>query len=156
MAYLTLDDYALSVSSQELDDVLTQAADGYTLSPTEVRELNESKAESKIRNFLSAKYDLDTEFAKVGSARNLELVGVYVDLTLCSVYRTVSPDDIPEMRDEDCKEAINNLEMWRDGEKGLEGVDEITDSVGKPEFNMPIKFISKPYSDPLVFDTDIP
>ena len=154
MPYVELEDYVLNVSFEELKDVLVQAADGFSLSQEEVRLKCEAKAESKIRLFLSAKYDLDTEFAKVDPDRNMSLVDVWVKLSLCALYRSVSPDDIPEMRDEDCKEAIDMLAKWRDGELGLPGVPEIEEPTGKPEFIMPIKFISKPYSDPLIFEED--
>lgn len=152
MAYVTLDDYVLSVSHEELSDVLTQAANGYTLSEDQTRAKVEGKAEAKVSNFLAKKFDLPVEFAKTGTARNLALVGVYIDLALCALYRSVSPDDIPEMRDEDCKEAINILTMWRDGDLSLDGVDQVTDPVGKTEFINPIKFISKPDQDPLIFE----
>ena len=62
MPYVTLDDYVLSVSFSELNDILVQAANGFSISEIEVRLLCESKAESKIRNFLGAKFNLDVEF----------------------------------------------------------------------------------------------
>jgi hypothetical protein len=155
MSYITLSDYALSVSHEELSDVLQQAADGYGLSEEATRLLSESKAEAKIKNFLSSRFDLQSELAKVGAARNMELVGVYVDLTLCSIYRSVSPDDIPEMRKNDCVEAIEMLVAWRDGNMDLVGVSPpvVGDgAVTKPDYVMPVKFISKPEADPLMFD----
>lgn len=152
MSYVSLDDYVLSISSDELTDVLTQAATGYTLSETQVRQLMESKAESTIINFLGTKFNIDVELIKVGSTRNLQLVGVYIDLVLFSLFRSVSPDDIPEMRDTAGKDAIDMLIKWRDGDLSLKEVAFIADSVGKTEFSNPIKFISKPDSDPLITD----
>lgn len=153
MAYISLEDYVLSISFEELNDIIVQAADGFSLSEDEVRIKCEGLAESKIRNFLSSKYDLDTEFAKVDPNRNMSLVNVWVQLSLCALYRSVSPDDIPEMRDQDCKDAIDMLADWRDGNLDLPGVPEVTDPTNKPAFVMPTKFISKPEADPTLFDT---
>lgn len=152
MAYISLEDYVLSVSFEEFNDVIVQAADGFNLSEEEVRIKCEALAESKIRVFLSSKFDLDTEFAKVDPNRNMSLVEVWVNLCLCALYRSVSPDDIPEMRDADCKRAIDMLADWRDGNMDLPGVPQITDPSNKPAFVMPAKFISKPEVDPLLFD----
>ena len=150
MPYVELDDYVISVSGQELDDVLIQAATEYGQTKDEARIRCESLAESKIKLFLSSKYDLDTEFANTGPSRNMSLVEVYINLTLCALYRSVSPEDIPEMRSKNCDEAINMLMKWRDGELELPDVPEITDPIGVPVFINPIKFISKPESDPIV------
>ena len=157
MAYIELDDYSVSVSFEELDTILEAASDRYTASKDEVRAKCEKRAESKIRNFLSAKYNLDIEFSKTGDDRNASLLGVYVDLSLCSIYKAVSPDDIPEMRQRTCEMAIQMLEDWRDGNQDLIGLlpppaDET--SVSKPEFVQRIKFISHPDTDPLVTDQD--
>lgn len=150
MAYVALEDYAISVSNEELTDILDQTANGYSITATEVREACESKAEAKINNFLASKFDLAVEYAKTGTDRNMALVGVYIDLTLCAVYRSISPDDIPEMRDESCKDAINTLGMWRDGDLDLVGVPEVESPVNKREWINPTKFISKPFADPII------
>jgi hypothetical protein len=158
MAYLSEDDYSLSVSFQELTDVLETASDGYSISNTEVRVKAEGRAESKIRNFLSARYNLEIEFSKTGTDRNMSLVGVFVDLTLCSLYKAIAPDDIPEMRERTCKEAIQMLEDWRDGNQDLDGLlPPASDgsTKGKPEFVMRTKFISHPDSDPLIVDDSV-
>lgn len=152
MPYITLDDYVLSVSNAELNDILTQATTGYSITEEESRLKSESLAESKIRNFLSSKYNLDIEFIKTGSLRNMSLVKVYVDLSLCALYNSVSPDDSPEKVSIRCKSAIDDLMMWRDGENSLSGVDEIATSVSQPTFDFPFKFISKPFTDPLIFE----
>lgn len=155
MSYVSLSDYAISVSHEELTEVLAQASAGYPLSEDQTRELCESKAESKIINFLGSKYNLSPEFIKQGTARNMQLVGVYIDLALCALYKSVSPDDVPEMRKTSCDDAINTLTMWRDGNLDLEGVDPIVDAVGGTEFIFPVKFISKPESDPLILEETI-
>ncbi len=152
MQYIELEDYSLSISHKELTDILEEASDGYSISEDEVRLKCESRAESKINNFLSAKYDLAVEFVKTGTARNMALVGVYIDLTLCALFKSVSPTDIPEMRDENCKDAILNLEMWRDGSQDLTGVPIVPDPVKGHVFISPTKFISKPEADPLIID----
>ncbi len=152
MPYAEKEDYSLSISSTELNEILDEASNGYDITSEAVRLKCEKKAEDKIINYLGSKYDLATEFAQTGLDRNFELLGVYIDLTLCAVFKSVSPDDIPEMRDEACQMAVKNLEMWRDGDKDLDGVDEIEDPVGRISTIMPTKFISKPYSDPLLMD----
>ena len=90
MPYVELEDYVITVSAVELDDVLTQAANEFGLTNDEAREKYEKLAESKIRMFLSAKYDLDAEFVKVGDNRNLTLVEVYLNL-VCPVSYQSSP-----------------------------------------------------------------
>jgi hypothetical protein len=58
------------------------------------------------------------------------------------------------MRNQACEDAINTLMKWRDGELDLPDVPEISSPVGRPEFTMPVKFISKPEADPIVIGGD--
>lgn len=154
MAYLAKDDYTISISIDHLDQILAQAANNSGLTADQIRVNSEDTAEAEINAYLSKNYDTDTEFAIDAPApRNRMILRCMIQLSLYNIFHTISPRDIPEMRQRLYDECIETLKAYRDGmlDFGLDVID--ADSDGDPDVERTMlisatKFISKPFSDP--------
>lgn len=158
MAYLVKDSYTISISIDHVDQILTQAANSSGLTVDQIRVNSEDTAEAEINAYLSANYDTVTEFAIDGSTdpedRNKLILRCMVNLSLFNLFHTISPRDIPEMRQKLYDDCIEMLKAYRDGELdfGLDRVD--ADSDGEPDVQRTMissgaKFNSRPFRDPI-------
>jgi hypothetical protein len=157
MAYLVKDDYTISTSIDHLDQILAQAANNSGLTADQIRTNSEDTAQAEINAYLSKYYDTATEFAIDGSiapaTRNKMILRCMVNLSLYNIFHTISPRDIPEMRQKLYDDCIEMLKGYRDGalDFGLAVID--TDMDGEPDVERTMlqsgkKFISKPFTDP--------
>jgi ABC-type ATPase with predicted acetyltransferase domain len=157
MAYLVKDDYTISTSIDHLDQILVQAAKNSGLTADKVRTNSEDTAEAEINAYLSKYYDTATEFTIDGSVapetRNKLIIRCMVNLSLYNIFHTISPRDIPEMRQKLYDDCIEMLKGYRDGmlDFGLDVID--ADMDGEPDVERTMlesakKFISKPFTDP--------
>jgi len=157
MAYLVKDDYTISISVDHLDQILTQAANNSGLTVDQIRQNSEDTAEAEINAYLSKYYDTETEFAIDGSSspatRNKLILRCMVNISLYNIFHTISPRDIPEMRQKLYDDCIEMLKGYRDGmlDFGLDVID--ADEDGEPDVERTMidshkKFISKPFTDP--------
>jgi len=157
MAYLVKDSYTISISIDHLDNILTQAAVSSGLTADQIRLDSELTAEAEINAYLSKYYATVAEFTIDGSVdpetRNKMILRCYVQLSLYNIFHTISPRDIPEMRQKLYDDCIGMLKAYRDGEIdfGLDVIDE--DGDGEPDVQRTMitshgKFISKPFTDP--------
>lgn len=160
MAYLVKDSYTISISIDHLDKILTQAAEDSGLTADQIRTDSELTAQAEIDAYLAKYYDTVTEFAKNGATapatRNKMILRCYVQLSLYNIFHTVSPRDIPEMRQKLYDDCIGMLKAYRDGELdfGLDVIDADGDGeadVQRIQLNSHTKFISKPFTDPNLF-----
>lgn len=158
MAYLVEDDYTISISIDHVDQILAQAANNSGLTADQIRTNSEDTAEAEINAYLSANYDTATEFAIDGAVapttRNKLIIRCMVNLSLFNLFHTISPRDIPEMRQKLYDDCIEMLKAYRDGELdfGLDRVD--ADSDGEPDvqrtmISSGVKFNSRPFRDPI-------
>lgn len=170
MAYIVHDDYAFRIGITNLDEILTQAAAGTSgpLSATQVRQTAEQWAQATIKGYLVSQYDIVTEFAKVNtdSTRNLQVVIAIIDIVLYTIHKTVNPRDVPQHIEDSYKATLHWLVEARDKHivvDLLPPADEtLTDPNATKDMHFPetflnsqVKFVSKPYSDARLFDTEL-
>ena len=157
MAYLVKDDYTITTSVDHLDQILTQAAVSSGLTADQIRTNSEDTAQAEINAYLSKYYATIPEFAIDGSVapttRNKMILKCAVIISVYNIFHTVSPRDIPEMRQRLYDDCIEMLKAYRDGQLdfGLDVID--IDGDGEPDvqsiqIETHKKFISKPFTDP--------
>jgi hypothetical protein len=156
MAYIVKDDYTISISIDHLDQILAQAAATSGLTVDQIRTNSEDTAQAEINAYIAANYDTTTEFAiTVLADRNKLILRCYINLSLYNIFVTISPRDVPENRLRMYTDCIDMLKAYRDGllDFGLAVVD--VDLDGEPDVQRTMlisgsKFISKPFTDPLL------
>lgn len=166
MAYILIDDYSLRIGVEHLKEILAQATEQTGLDQDKVRDNAERWARSVIKSYLVSQYDIDTEFAKDGSAvtdlRNLQILQVLIDLVLCTLHKTINPRDIPEHIQNGCDSAKTWLEEARDAKIVVDlpaaevppGPD--TQVYPTTFLDSQRKFVSKPFQDKQLSDaTDL-
>lgn len=161
MAYLAKSDYTISIAVDHLDEILEQAAETSGLTSDNVRTNAETWAKAFIKSYLTAKYNITTEFAlsTPSADRNPIIMQVMVDLVLCQVHKTINPRDIPELRAQACTDAVQWLKDARDGTvivdlppaPAPEGIVNFQNTY----LSSQPKFISKPFQDGQLFDSTL-
>lgn len=153
MAYLSLDDYTLSISLENLNEILDQAAALSGKTADQVRQFAESYARAYVSSKLKSKYNIAGEYAKDSSdtGRDMLILGVTIDLALCTMHKTINPRDIPELRQKACEAAVVWLNEVRDGDSLID-VPVIANPEVRSLNGSQVKFISKEYSDGSLFD----
>lgn len=153
MAYLSLDDYTLNISLDNLNEILDQAAALSGKTPDQVRQFAESYAKAFVTSKLKSKYNISGEYAKDSSAgdRDMLIIGVTIDLALCTMHKTINPRDIPELRQKACESAVLWLNEVRAGD-ALIDVPLLPNPEVRSLNGSQVKFISKEYSDASLFD----
>jgi|ADGO01.1.fsa_nt_gi hypothetical protein len=158
MAYLAKSDYTLSIAIDHLDEILEQAALDSGLTPDNVLANAEAWAKALIKSYLVGKYDINTEFAKNSPdpGRNILVMQVMIDLSLCQIHKTINPRDIPELREKACDAAMQWLKDARDGVVIVDlppaPVDPGQQIYNTTYLNSNKKFVSKPFSNASLFD----
>lgn len=90
MAYLTTSDYLLQIQDVNLQQIIN--------SNEAIRDQANLLAVAEARSFLISKYNIDTELAKTGSARDPQLLSKIVDIALYHLHQRIAPRNIPELR----------------------------------------------------------
>jgi hypothetical protein len=154
MAYLAKSDYTLSIAIDHLNEILEQAAYTSGLTPDNILANAEAWAKALVKSYLTAKYNIASEYAKGedDTSRNVLVMQVTIDLALCQVHKTVNPRDIPELREKACDAATQWLKDARDSLVVVDLPAAPNNSEGKPPYpttflGSQTKFISKPFSD---------
>ena len=153
MAYLAIDDYTLRTSLENLNEILDQPAQDSGLAADNVRTNAESWAQALVKSYLSAKYNIAAEFAlSAPTPRNFIIMQLVIDLSLCTVHKTINPRDVPEHIEKACEEAMEMMEKIRNGEMIMDlpaPTVNPTDPIGLQTsyIGSQVKFISKPYQD---------
>jgi len=148
MAYLSLDDYTLNISLENLNEILDQASEASGKTPEQVRLFAESYARAFVTSKLKSKYNIASEFAKDSSdtSRDMIVLMAVIDLTLCTIHKTINPRDIPELRTKACEAAVIWLDEVRDG-KALIDVPLVSNPEVRSFLDSQEKFISKEFTD---------
>jgi hypothetical protein len=153
MAYLQKSDYTLSIAVDHLDEILAQAANTSGLTADNVLANAEAWSRALIKSYLVTKYDIATEFAKNApdATRNMLVMGIAIDLSLCALHKTINPRDIPELRYQACEAAMKWLTDARDGTVVVDlppaPVEDDEVNYNRTYLSSQQKFISKPFTD---------
>jgi len=161
MAYLQFVDYTLRIALNNLTEILTEGSDNSGLTNEEVRANAEVWAQEYMKSYLSNKYDIASEFAKTSDTpepRNRQIMQVLIDLTLCTLHKTINPRDIPDHVSNSCTEAKNWLIEARDG-LVIVDLPPRTLAAGEQEYDVTYlgsqpKFISKAFTDLSLLDNE--
>jgi len=157
MAYLQKDDYTISISVENLNEILEQAAELSGFTEDTVRENSELTAQAEITSYLSYKYDTATEFAKAfddaTDTRNKLILRCVVNCSLYNLHMTINPRDVPEKVEKAYEHCLEMMDAARRGEidPGLDPVDDAKDFV---KFGSNVKFVSKPFLDQTIYNDD--
>jgi len=162
MAYLKKDDYTLRIIQDNLNQILTQAAENSGFSEDEIRLDAELTAQAEIGGYLSGRYKIEDEFAKDATApadiRNKTILKCALDISLFNLYVIINPRDVPEIREKNYDRCLEMLAAYRDStliiypiyptDGGIEVRPE--DEGGDSRFIITshTKFISRPFNDP--------
>ena len=159
--YAIKNDYSRVISSDELDQILQESAE-YFAGKSSDEVINESglMAQGKISQILGGRFDLDIEFAKVPpvnaaavDTRDQNLLRCYLHISTYWLFFVINPRDIPELRQNAYDACVKELEETRDGTLNTT-LPELEDAPQALQFAGASKFISKPFSDPLVQDDE--
>lgn len=149
MAYLEKEDYTISSSIEDLDKIMTAAAQSSGKTQDVIRQESEDTAEATIRSYTEARYDMDSEFVKDApdATRARMVIKCMVDISLYFLHHTINPRNIPKLREKAYMDCIDTLKGIRSGSMTLVGVPELTDPLTFTVINSQPKFISKPFQD---------
>ena len=95
---------------------------------------SEEKAIAKMRTKLVQRYDMDVELDKTGTARYPLFVEIAMDLTLYILHARINPRNIPTLRVERNREALDQLDAWASGTDTAEVATKV-DADGEPTGN---------------------
>lgn len=157
MAYIGKDDYSISISLENLNEILEQAAEQSNFTEDAVRLNAELTAQAEIRAYLNYRYDMDAEFAldfdDSPDTRYRLTIKCVVNCSLYNLHMTINPRDVPEKVEKAYEHCLEVLDAARRGELDLE----LTIREGKKEFTKfgsNVKFVSKPFLDQTVYNDD--
>ena len=105
--FLTDDDYSSIIQAADLEQI-TEGDNSNLLQ-------SEDKAIAKIRTKLIQRYNMDAELAKSGDNRYPLLVEIAMDLALYNLHARINPRNIPDLRVERNREALDQLDKWASG-----------------------------------------
>lgn len=151
MAYLQKSDYTLKIAYKHLDAITNQASTASGLSADEVRTNCERFAIAEVKSYLSAKYQMDVEYAKDSEdepdTRSLRIVEVTIDIALHKLHSTINPNKIPELREKNYNYATEFLRMAQEGKADPQVPVLDSGSVAFHVLSSNRKFRSKPFDD---------
>jgi phage gp36-like protein len=108
MPFLTADDYKAQVKDSILDTITESTAALLTDA--------ENKAIAQIKSRLNGRFDMNTEMAKAGDARNSEIVMYMVDMVLYHLHSRINPGQVPELRSQRYADAMEWLKAVAAGD----------------------------------------
>ena len=133
MEYLEIEDLQVFIQQDQLNQIIE--------SDSTILDKSEAYALSRVRNYLSGRWDVNFEFALTGSSRNLDLVGIVSDITIYFVNKRLAHRAIPEMRQIAYDDALSWLRQVNRGELNID-IQKIT-----PSQVVPIQYGTNPRSN---------
>lgn len=107
-AFIVKSDYGTAIRDSVLDSV-TETNDDQL-------DTAEKRAIQLCKDYLAVRFDNDAIFSAEGDNRNEQVVGVVVDIALYYLHRRLNPRKIPSLRKEAFDQALEWLEMVKNGE----------------------------------------
>lgn len=153
--YLDSVDYTISISIENLDEIIAQGIESTSLTETELLDNSELTAQAEIRAYLNAVYQIDTEFDKnhddAPDIREKLTLRCCVNLSLYNLHMTINPRDVPEKVEKAYEKCLEMLDAIRRGELDIELIpnDDDTDPTATNwrTIGSNLKFTSKPFAD---------
>lgn len=150
--YLEKDDYTISISITNLDDIIAQGIESSGVTEEELLDNAELTGQAEIRSYLAPVYKIDDEFAIDASTdpdvRNKLTLRCNVNLSLFNLHMTINPRDVPEKVEKAYERCIEMLDAARRGELdfGLPPAEANgTDPTNWRTLGSNRKFVSKPF-----------
>ena len=159
--YLVKEDYTISISITNLDDIVEQGIESTGLTEAILLGNSELTAQAEIRSYLSLVYDIDSEFAKNAvddpDIREKLTLRCVVNLSLFNLHMTINPRDIPEKIEKAYDNCLEHLDGVRKGQLELdlppiENPDGSDGSVPWRTAGSNYKFTSKPFREARIID----
>ena len=159
MAYAQKDDYTISISLENLNEVLEQAGDQTSFSEDTVRSNSELTAQAEITAYLSYRYEIAAEFAltppvpPAADTRNKLVLRCVINCSIFNLHMTINPRDVPEKVEKAYEHCMEQMDAARRGDIDI-GLPIKDDSKEFLKAGSNVKFVSKPYLDQTVYNDD--
>ena len=118
--YIDWDDYTISISATNLQDIVAQGVEFSGVTEQELLDNSELTAQAEIRSYLAPVYKIDDEFdlnyTDVPDVRNKLTLRCNVNLSLYNLHMTISPRDVPEKVEKAYERCLEMLDAARRGE----------------------------------------
>lgn len=122
-SYLAKSDFLTIIREADLNEILDDT--DATLDQVEEESI------SMIKNYIGQRYDIDTELAKSGSARNQFFLSQLKKAALYNLYRRTGNNIVPEVINQDYADVMDWLEKVAKAKINLD-LDILNDSDGDP------------------------
>jgi len=109
MTFAALQDFYFKVSQNILDQI--------TEAQNTLVDDAEAQAIALIKDALDQKYDMQTEFAKTGTDRNLNLLRWVLNLSVYFLYQRVPDDQVPERVVKDYDDTRDEIKLIEQGKR---------------------------------------
>jgi len=119
--YLTNDDIQTGIYGEVLA-VISRKPENITQAIKE--------AISEVRGYLTARYDMDTELAKMGNERNDLVYKFTRDIAIYNCFKISNPVNMPEIRVQTYKDTIRSLEGIQKERVNIDGLIRLSATTG--------------------------
>lgn len=86
------------------------------------------EAEAEVSAYLKARYDIDSEYAKSGAARNVMVVKLVREISIYNCFKVSNPVSMSESRVQAYKDTVNFLKDCQSEKASIPGLARLTDS----------------------------
>ena len=152
--YLDKDDYTISISIENLEDIIAQGIEASGVTEKELLDNSELTAQAEVRSYLNPVYKMDEEFAidfdTAPDVRNKLTLRCVVNCSLYNLHMTISPRDVPEKVMYAYEKCMEMLDGARKGELDFGLPPQETNGTDPTEWRKigsNHKFISKEFLD---------
>lgn len=109
--YIIKSDYKSRILTELLNTILTRIVEDETGRDEEVILQDVSKtAEDIIAGYSAKLYDIEPEWAKIGGARNYQILNWAVNIALYLLYQRIEDYDVPQKVIKNYDDTIDSLE----------------------------------------------
>lgn len=125
MAYLTIQDLSKGIH-REILSVITRNEDNAMQAVTE--------AQAEVESYLTARYDIRSQWNQTGSNRNTMVVKLVRDIAIYNCYQISNPVNMPESRRDAYKDAVAFLKEVQAERASIDGLDRLTGTTGTSSY----------------------
>lgn len=125
MAYLTIQDLHKGIHRETLS-VITRNEDNA------LQAIEEAQAE--VESYLTARYDIRSEWNKTDSNRNTMVVKLVRDIAIYNCFQISNPVNMPDSRRDAYKDAISFLKEVQAERASIDGLTRLTGTTGTSSY----------------------